>query len=294
MPPARPPAAAPAPAAGARRPARARLEDARAEDAQGARRGQAPPWALFFLEGPRSVQEATATLAAAPLLAGLPRAQGDPVLVLPGLLTGDAQTSTLRWWLSRAGNDAHTWDLGLNIGPVSRVAEGLDRRLLALADSTGRPVSLVGWSLGGLYARALARRYPGVVRQVVTLGTPFRQSDDRQTRATRLYRALGRWHVAESDLVVFEDSGEPVPVPATAVYSRTDGIARWHTCLDVVSPTAENVRVRASHFGLPVNASVVYAVADRLAQPEGSWAPFVPPAWLRPLYPSPVSWRPRS
>jgi pimeloyl-ACP methyl ester carboxylesterase len=170
------------------------------------------------------------------------------------------------------------------------VAEGLDRRLLTLAERSGRPVSVVGWSLGGLYARSLARRHPDAVRQVVTLGSPFRQTDDRQTRATRLYRAFGRYHASVPDLVVFETSDDPVPVPATAIYSRTDGIARWHTCLDVVSPTAENIRVRASHFGLPVNAAVIYAVADRLAQ-TGGWSPFVPPPALRPLYPPAVSWQ---
>ena len=250
-----------------------------------------PSWSLFLLEAPRAVGEALVTAAASPLLPAVPRGHGDPVLVVPGLMTGDAQTSALRWWLSRAGNDAHTWGLGVNVGPRPQVADGLERRLLDLADRTGRPVSIVGWSLGGLYARSLARKHPGTVRQVVTLGSPFRQRDDRQTRATRLYRALGSYHVPDSDLVVFEHSEDAVPVPATAIYSRTDGVARWHTCLDVVSPTAENIRVRASHFGLPVNGSVIYAVADRLAQ-RGTWQPFRPSPALRPLYPATVSWRP--
>ena len=259
-----------------------------------ARRGaQGPPLALFLAEGLRSAQEANATILASPLLAALPRGDGSPVLVLPGLLTGDVNTSALRWWLSRAGNDAHTWQLGLNVGPVRRVEQGLSRRLLQLAESSGQKVSVVGWSLGGLYARSLARRHPEAVRQVLTLGSPFRQRTDHRSPANGIYRALAKWHVSESDLVVFEASHEPVPVPATAIYSRSDGVASWQNCIDVVSPTCENIRVRASHFGLPVNASVVYALADRLAQPPGSWTPFVPPSWMRPLYPATVSWQQR-
>ncbi len=247
--------------------------------------------ALFLAEGPRSSHEAAVSLLASPELAAAPRGDGGPVLVMPGLMTGDLQTGTLRWWLRRLGNDAHTWGLGVNLGPVARVETGLSRRLLELADTTGSAVSLVGWSLGGIYARALARRHPEAVRQVITLGSPFRPGDRRATAAHSVYERLGRWHVQPSDLVVFETGDDPVPVPATAVYSRTDGVAPWQNCLDVASPTAENIRVRASHFGLPVNATVAYAVADRLSQPAGTWAPFRPPAWLRPLYPEPVTWR---
>jgi pimeloyl-ACP methyl ester carboxylesterase len=256
---------------------------------------RSPSLGLFLAEGPRAFQEATATLVAAPLLSRLPRADGGPVLVLPGLMTGDVNTSALRWWLRRAGSEAHTWDLGLNVGPVRRVEQGLSRRLLELSDAAGGQVSLVGWSLGGIFARALARRHPEAVRQVVTLGSPFRRRSAvaRQTPANLVYESLGRFHVPGSDLVVFETSDEPVPVPATAVYSRSDGVAPWQTCLDVVSPTAENIRVRSSHVGMPVHPAVLYAVADRLAQPGGAWAPFDPPPSLRPLYPPAVTWSPR-
>jgi len=123
----------------------------------------------------------------------------------------------------------------------------LPRRLHDLHEATGRPVSLVGVSLGGVFARQLARDHPGVVRQVVTLGSPFRPR---------------------------EEGLPPLPVPSTAIYTRGDGIVGWQSCLDREGPTSENVEVPGSHCGLGHNPIAVRVVTDRLAQPEGTWQPF--------------------
>ena len=138
---------------------------------------------------------------------------------------------------------------------------------------TGRKVSLVGWSLGGVYARDLAVQMPDMVRSVITLGSPF-ANDIRATNATRLYEALTGEAVDDNPEIREAIAGD-LPVPATSIYSRTDGIVNWHTSLLRPSGTAENIEVHfASHIGLGVNPAALWAVADRLAQPEGEFKHF--------------------
>ena len=88
-----------------------------------------------------------------------------------------------------------------------------------------------------------------------------------------------------------EDRKPPLQVPSTSIYSRTDGVARWHLCLDAESETHENVEVKGSHSGLGFNPSVIYVVCDRLAQGEDDWRRFAPPPATRQLFPRPASWR---
>ena len=137
----------------------------------------------------------------------------------------------------------------------------------------GRKVSIVGWSLGGVYARDLALRAPDLVRCVITLGTPF-ANDVRATNATGLYEALSREPVEDNSELRKAIAGD-LPVPATSIYSRSDGIVNWRTCILRASDTAENIEVHlASHTGMGVNAAALWAVADRLALPEGQFAQF--------------------
>ena len=131
-----------------------------------------PPLSLWLAELPRAGAELAAAGSLAPLLAVERRGDGHPVLVLPGLLGGDVSTLLLRRYLGWLGYSVSGWELGANVGPTEAVVSGLRDRLTELADASGRRVSLVGWSLGGLYAHELARRAPGSVRQVVTLGSP--------------------------------------------------------------------------------------------------------------------------
>ncbi len=156
-------------------------------------------------------------------------------------------------------------------------------------------MSLVGWSLGGIYARELARWMPWAVRQVVTLGSPFRMRAVDRSNVQQLWSTLRVLNRRGDDpFPEPEQAREPLPVPSTAIYSRTDGIVRWHTCIDTMGPLHENVQVYGSHCGLGHNSSVLLVVADRLAQPEGEWKPFKPPAVLRSFYPAAESWRMRS
>jgi pimeloyl-ACP methyl ester carboxylesterase len=222
-------------------------------------------------------------------------AQGDghPVLVLPGFTSSDTPTWYLRSVLRMKGFASHGWGLGTNVGPHPRIIRGMVRRLHALADRNDQAVSLVGWSLGGIYARELARAHPELVRTVVTLGSPFRLRDDDRSTAQLLYRRLAPRDDPFPGRRAHEHHREPMPVPTTSIYTRTDGVVRWHACIDEVSRTSENIEVRGTHSGLGFNASALLAVVDRLAQPVGAWRRFEPPRLLRPLYPAPATWQPR-
>jgi len=152
-------------------------------------------------------------------------------------------------------------------------------------------VSLIGWSLGGIYARELARERPEAVRQVITLASPFRFREGDRGLGSRLYNALAPPVDPFPGHAVDEDDRPPVPVPSTSIYTRTDGVVRWHACIDRTGPNHENIEVRGTHSGLPVNLAVLYAVTNRLAQPADEWQPFRAPLAVRQLFPRPRSWQ---
>lgn len=253
---------------------------------------EAPSAWLRWAES-RVLFEATAFLAASPLLRLLGRGDRHPVLVLPGFTADDRSTEPLRWILRSQGYWVHGWRLGRNLGPTSRVVDGVHDRLRALHDRHGRTVSLIGWSLGGIYAREMARSNPDAVRQVITLGSPFRmQPGDRSSASALADQLSHRWVLDELRMRGAEGDKPPLPVPSTAIYSRSDGVVRWHTCIDEVSERHENIEVRGSHVGLGINPAVIYAVSDRLAQPEHRWRPFRPPLVLLRHYPEAADWQP--
>jgi hypothetical protein len=121
---------------------------------------------------------------------------------------------------------------------------------------------------------------------VITLGSPFRLTRHSQSRASSVFDMYAHLHVEHRTLPL-EPDGCPLPVPATSIYSHFDGIVHWQTCLDTPGEHCENIAVMASHLGLGHHPAALYAVADRLAQPEGTWRPFKPPVYLRPAFPRP-------
>lgn len=249
-------------------------------------RSTAPSSLLYLTEGVRSWVDFGLLVQSAPLMAALPRGDGHPVLVLPGLLASDTSTVTLRRTLRRLEYRTHAWRLGRNIGPTERIVVGMRERLEQLAARYDQPVTIVGQSLGGIYARQLARHSPESVRQVITLGSPIRLASTEQSRAHAAYDWFADRHVETWDLPLEHGEG-PLPVPATSIYSRLDGIVAWQVCLDEPSARAENIPVPASHIGMGHHPAVLWAIADRLAQPAGEWAPFRPPPLLRAAYPAP-------
>jgi pimeloyl-ACP methyl ester carboxylesterase len=246
---------------------------------------QPPAFALFLAEPGRMAWEYASFPLAAPWLRLAPKGHGHGVFVLPGLLADDVSTLLLRRFLHRLGYQAWGWRLGRNYGPSADVLAGMPRALATLAERTGGPVSVIGWSLGGIYARELAREHPDLVRQVITLGSPFNLVDSRQSRAHRTFQRQSHRHVSTSVRRPREQLRRPVPVPSTAVYSRTDGIVHWSSCIEPPGVRHENVRVRCSHLGFGVDPATYWVIADRLAQPVERWSRFVPPPWLRILYP---------
>lgn len=252
-------------------------------------RRAAPASILTVLES-RAIFELGATMAASPLLRLAGRGDEHPVLVLPGFMGGDRSSIALRSILRSQGYWTHGWGLGRNVGPTQRIVDGMTERLTQLHDRHDRPVSLIGWSLGGIFARQLARQSPDLVRQVITLGSPFRIDDESRSAASDLYDSMRRHHVDELEAITGPDQ-PPLPVPSTSIYTRTDGIVRWWQCLETVGPMAENVEVKGSHSGLGHNPSVIGVISDRLAQPADDWRPFSPPVWLRRTYPRPADWR---
>jgi hypothetical protein len=247
---------------------------------------EGPSAGLFLTEPVRGLVDLAALLVAAPWLATAPRGDGHGVLVLPGLLASDTSTLPLRTYLGWLGYDVRGWDLGRNRGPTEEVLAGLPRALVGHARRTGRPVSLIGWSLGGVYARELARRQAKHIRQVITLGSPFALTNPRrQSRAHGPYQRLSHLHAEGARLPTPEQRARPIGVPSTSVYSRLDGIVSWQACVEPETERHQNVEVRCSHLGFGVDPATLWLIADRLAAAPGQYRPFRPPPLLRPFYP---------
>jgi pimeloyl-ACP methyl ester carboxylesterase len=256
------------------------------EDDVARRQGDGPALPLYITEPGRAVAELGLYMAARPLESRLPKGDGHPVLVLPGLMADDTSTRALRAALRRQGYRVHGWGLGRNIGPTATCINGLRTKLNSLDGRYGRKVTVIGWSLGGIFARDLARRCPEEVRQVITLGSPFRIQRHSQTRATKSFDRFAHLHAEQRSLPLEADDCT-LPVPATSIYSHFDGIVHWRTCLNEPGEFSENIAVTASHLGLGHHPAAIWAIADRLAQPEGEWKPFKAPTFLRPAFPKP-------
>ena len=241
--------------------------------AEGGEQKLRPPSLFLMLAEARSLFELNSSLLLTPLLLRAPKGDGHPVLALPGFLASDLSMAPMRRYLKELGYDTYAWNMGRNFGGVASKRSALRDLLKRIHETTGRKVSLVGWSLGGIYARDLALQMPDMVRSVITLGSPF-ANDIRATNATRLYEALSGEAVDDNPEIREAIAGD-LPVPTTSIYSRTDGIVNWHTSLLRPSATAENIEVHlASHIGLGVNPAALWAVADRMAQAEGEFKQF--------------------
>ena len=252
--------------------------------ADGRSRPGRPSLLLQAMEGPRAYLEYAALVGAAPLLQLAPRGDGSPVILLPGFTGTDSNTLALRTVLRSLGHHAVGWGLGKNLGPTTHVISGIDRLVATLADKHGTTVSLVGWSLGGVFARRFAALRPHEVRRIVTLGSPYRLDDNRRSRAQWMYRRYEHLHDASDAIALGGPAAHPLAVPTTSIYSRTDGIVPWDTCVEPETDLAENVAVPSSHNGLGHHPLAIYVVADRLALPPGDSTRFRPPLAVRPLY----------
>lgn len=229
------------------------------------------PGPLLMMMEARAPWEYAAMLAASPLLSRLAAGDGHPVIVFPGLGATDFTTQPLRNFLRDRGYVPCPWDQGFNFGPRNGVLDGCRRQVRETAQRHGRRASLIGWSLGGVYAREIAKEQPDDVRCVVTLGTPF-SGHPRATNAWRFYEMVSG-HSAH-DPALTAQLKVPPPCPTTSIYSKSDGVVAWQCSLNPPSPLAENIEVHASHIGMGMNPLALYAIADRLAQDPAAWKRF--------------------
>lgn len=229
-----------------------------------------PPSAPRLFAELRAVPEFFRYRAERRALRGLPGGDGHPVMVFPGLAANDRLTAPLRRSIAAVGYPVTGWELGRNLGLRHGVLDAMLARLRGWHERHGRKVSLIGWSLGGLYARELAKMEPDRVRQVITLGTPS-VGDLRANNAWRLYEFLNDHKV---DAVPLDTRlSECPPVPTTSIYSPGEGIVPPGAAMIPEGPHCENIAVDGSHLGLPWNPDVIRLVLTRLAQPEGAWRP---------------------
>jgi pimeloyl-ACP methyl ester carboxylesterase len=233
-----------------------------------------PPSSFLMALEMRAPWELWSVLPSWPLLARAPAGDGHPVIVFPGLSASDGSTLPIRAYLQNLGYDISGWNQGYNFGPRAGILQTAKRQVMDTCNATGEKVALVGWSLGGIYARELAKELPDHVRSVVTMGTPFSGSHT-STNAWRLFELTSGKDITK-ELQQFDLPAAP-PVPTTSIFSRTDGVVAWPASIQKPSkanPRTENIEVIASHIGLGLNPSAWWALADRLAQPEGQWKPF--------------------
>lgn len=233
---------------------------------------ESPPLLLLISET-RAYLEMIAFVASLPLLINAPRGDGHPVLVLPGLMADDSSTLALRGYLNFLGYQCFPWNLGRNKSAIAQTRTELRKRLAEIYHHTGQKVSLVGWSLGGVYARDLALSCPDQVRSVLSLGSPFAGGQKSSN-----VRWVFEWMTGETAQPLTDEERTALrgdlPVPTTAFFTRTDGVVNWRSCLLRPNDRAENIAVIASHNGLGFNPAVLWAIADRLSQADGTFAPF--------------------
>lgn len=247
------------------------------------------PKALHTILESRFAVEALAHVSSKPFERLLPRGDGHPVLVIPAFLTSDAFTASLRNSLSRLGYDVHAWQQGLNTGLHHNKLVLLRRHLKEIVLQRQQKITIIGWSLGGIYARALAAENGDHIRQVITLGSPFgipvseRRSDAVQGLVSQAFQLLNRG--AEDPMVAKAALWQKTPaVPCTSIYTESDGIVHWHYCVDQKHSQSENIRVPGSHIGLTHNPAVLYLLADRLQQRAESWQAFNARGWRERLF----------
>lgn len=233
----------------------------------GAPRLRPPSPLLWAAELPRAALTVASLPASRALLAGAPRGDGRPVMLLPGLVNSDQSNFVLARYLRSLGYRAEGWGLGRNFGvrTVGPEAEKLLGRVTKIVQQTGEPVTLVGVSLGGMLARLAAHRLPDEVREVVTIASPY-AGDPRATNVWRVYEWVSGERL-DTDVARarLHEMAQPLPVPKTAIWSRNDGLVNGHACHVPSEPGLRTIEIPGSHMGVQLRPRVMRAVADVLA-----------------------------
>lgn len=246
-----------------------------------------PSFLKLLIEPGRAIIEAGVS---APINSLLSKEEGDghPVVVFPGFMASEKSTAGLRKHITNAGYVAHDWGMGRNYGKIEHI-EILVARIDEIYEQSGQQISLVGWSLGGVYARQIAKERPQLIRQVITLSSPFGGLGE-PNNASWIYSLMNRGKkVRNVNKTLLENLPLPAPVPTTAIFSKVDGIVPWEMCLETVeSDIHQNVEVRGSHLGMGSNFSVLKLISNRLKLDRSNWVKFKPEGLLEShlFYPS--------
>jgi len=245
---------------------------------------EGPPSALHSALEVRAVAEAALLPWSTPLLMHAARGDGHPVLLLPGFMGSEGTLFALEAFLRQRGWQVETWGLGRNVGFHAKHAQALEQKIRHLHHKTGRKVSLVGWSLGGVFAMYGAHQVPECVRSVVTLGSPV-TVDAEGSASPQFVKAMYRLiaHPMGPSAHAMQPRAKKLrerrvlPMPLSCLWSLSDGVVPpQEATIDGDPALHENIRVPGSHVGLGFNAMVLWIVADRLSQPEDQWKPFAP------------------
>ena len=242
----------------------------------------------FATEIGRAIAETGLSIPFRKLYNNCPNGDSHPVLVMPGFMATDKSTDILRDFLDNLGYTTYPWKLGRNYGKVEYL-ELLIARVEELYKAHGERVSLIGWSLGGVFARQVAKERPNMVRQLITLGSPFMGVQQANNAAWVYNLFINRDKFEDTNPDLLEELPTPAPVPTTAIYSKEDGVVPWELCIEPEEDYYhQNIQVRGSHLGLGVNVSVLKIIADRLQYVEANWEPFSPNNFVEDLlyYPS--------
>ncbi|MFT4826500.1 MAG: pimeloyl-ACP methyl ester carboxylesterase [Halioglobus sp.] len=210
-----------------------------------------------------SALEFTRLAAALPSLARQPKGAGDPVMVLPGFGASDASTAPLRRYLTWLGYEVRGWGLGRNAGQVATMLPSVVDQVRMMSEQFKSEVHLIGWSLGGVFARETARDYPGYVSQVVTMGSPV-VGGPKYTTMGRIFEKRGA-DLDEIEATIAARESTPIQVPLTCIYSKRDGIVGWQASIDRHSPQVEHIEVYTTHLGLGISPDVFKIIAKKLA-----------------------------
>ena len=196
---------------------------------------------------------------------------GHPVLVIPGFMGGPLSTARLRKFIQKIGYTAYDWGLGRNYAKIEDIAT-MEQLIDDLYKKHQVPLTLIGWSLGGVYARELAKMKSEKTRQVITLASPFAGINE-PNNAKWLYRVIHRGRsINDLDQEWIARLPEPAPVPSTALYSKQDGIVPWQVCLEKIEDTThQNIEVFISHLGMGFDPLVWTIIADRLFYRKDNW-----------------------
>jgi pimeloyl-ACP methyl ester carboxylesterase len=224
-----------------------------------------PPGRLATLLELRAPLDWASLLYRAPQLASAPRGDGRPVMLIPGYGTDERSMRPLGRYLEYLGYNVYDWAQGQNRGDVENDIQRVGKRTREIYDTLGNaPVTLIGWSLGGVSAREVARLFEPYVREVITMGTPI-IGGPKYTTVGRRFAEMSNLDLDEFEKEVHARNSIGIRQPVTSIYSKSDGVVAWQASIDTYNKQARNIEVNSSHFGLGANGKVWHLIASLLA-----------------------------